>query len=77
MKRSRRAIMNSVVSLAMVITLALLSQPNGSGAENAEVKRPDLTGMVKDQDNHPVQDANVFIYTAGPKEGTGILCPSC
>src|SRR5215475_12393599 len=51
------------------------------GAENSENQlspaRPDLTGTVKDSEGNPLDHASVFIYTAGPKEGTGILCPSC
>ncbi len=39
--------------------------------------RPDLTGNVTDSAGQPVKDAQVFIYTAGPKEGAGVLCPSC
>lgn len=43
------------------------------GAEN----NPTLTGVVKDQAGNPVAGASVFIYTAGPREGVGVLCPSC
>jgi peroxiredoxin/protocatechuate 3,4-dioxygenase beta subunit len=39
--------------------------------------RPDLTGVVKDNEGKPLPQASVFIYTAGPKEGTSIFCPSC
>ena len=56
----------------------LLSGPrNASGAEELNVRRPDLAGVVRDQDGKPLGGASVFIYTAGPKEGVGILCPSC
>ena len=34
-------------------------------------------GTVKDSQGTPLDHANVFIYTAAPKEGVGILCPSC
>ncbi|HYV28049.1 MAG TPA: redoxin domain-containing protein [Candidatus Eisenbacteria bacterium] len=44
---------------------------------SATSPRPDLTGTVKDSEGKPLTHANVFIYTAGPKEGVGILCPSC
>lgn len=40
-------------------------------------ERPDLIGRVVRADDTPVPDATVFIYTAGPKTGTGVLCPSC
>src|SRR5262249_5975542 len=39
--------------------------------------RPNLTGTVRDDAGRPINGATVFIYTAGPKEGAGILCPSC
>jgi uncharacterized GH25 family protein len=39
--------------------------------------RPDLKGRVVHDDGSPVPKATVFIYTAGPKEGTSSLCPSC
>ncbi|HAB15427.1 MAG TPA: hypothetical protein DCE44_03145, partial [Verrucomicrobiales bacterium] len=45
--------------------------------ESPNLRRPDLTGTVRDEDGKPVAAASVFIYTAGPKEGVGILCPSC
>lgn len=49
-----------------------------SGALHAEeAPGPNLTGKVTDADGAPMKDATVFIYTAGPKEGAGVLCPSC
>lgn len=39
--------------------------------------RPDLIGRVVQRDDSPVTNATVFIYTAGPKTGTGVVCPSC
>jgi len=46
-------------------------------AETESQNRPALTGVVQDQKSQPVAGATVFIYTAGPKDGPGILCPSC
>lgn len=43
----------------------------------ADSPRPDLTGRVLSGEDSPLQGATVFIYTAGPREGVGILCPSC
>lgn len=40
-------------------------------------ERPDLTGQVVEPDGAPIAKASVFIYTAGPKQGTSSLCPSC
>lgn len=45
-----------------------------SAAPNA---RPDLTGRVLRADQSPVPNAMVFIYTAGPRTGTAVVCPSC
>ena len=39
--------------------------------------RPDLTGKVVFDDGAAVTNATVFIYTAGPKEGSAVVCPSC
>ncbi len=39
--------------------------------------RPDLTGRVTHDDGTPVAKATVFVYSAGPKEGTSSLCPYC
>lgn len=39
--------------------------------------RPTLSGTIKDPAGAPLAGAMVFIYTAGPKEGAGVLCPSC
>ncbi len=39
--------------------------------------RPDLVGIVRDEGGRPLAGATVFIHTAGPREGTGVLCPSC
>jgi hypothetical protein len=46
-------------------------------AVRAQTERPDLHGRVTLEDETPVTNATVFIYTAGPKQGTSILCPSC
>ena len=68
----------SVFAQIAVIAVVLSTQ----GADKPELKkqnsvRPDLTGVVKDGEGKPLQQASIFIYTAGPKEGAGILCPSC
>jgi peroxiredoxin len=65
---------------AQIAAIAVLLSTQA--AEEAELKnqdpvRPDLTGVVKDSEGRPLHQASLFIYTAGPKEGAGILCPSC
>ncbi len=40
-------------------------------------ERPDLTEQVVGTGDTPIAKASVFIYTAGPKQGTSVLCPSC
>jgi len=37
----------------------------------------DLRGVVRGHDGQAVGGASVFIYTAGPRQGVGIYCPSC
>jgi hypothetical protein len=37
----------------------------------------DLVGKVADADQKPIPQATVFIYTARPRVGVGVLCPSC
>lgn len=39
--------------------------------------RLDLSGQIVGANGMPVAKASVFIYTAGPKQGTSSLCPSC
>jgi hypothetical protein len=46
-------------------------------ALSAEATDNDLTGLVVDQEGRSVAGANVFIYTAKPRGGVGVLCPSC
>ncbi|HEX5219148.1 MAG TPA: redoxin domain-containing protein [Verrucomicrobiae bacterium] len=46
-------------------------------ATGAEQSRPTLTGTVQGEDGAPVPNATVFVHTAAPKVGAGILCPSC
>jgi thiol-disulfide isomerase/thioredoxin len=43
----------------------------------AEISGSDLIGTVRNAEGDPVSGATVFIYTAAPKEGVGVLCPSC
>jgi hypothetical protein len=58
-----------LLSAIAILSLAVL----GARAET----RPDLTGTVAACDGTPIAGASVFIYTAGPKQGTSSLCPSC
>lgn len=69
--------LRSVVSGCAVLGLLVSGPGQGSAAQSPNVARPDLTGVVKDQEGKPLREASVFIYTAGPKEGVGVLCPSC
>ena len=39
--------------------------------------RSDLVGTVTLDDGSVATNAIVFIYTAGPKEGSASVCPSC
>src|SRR5262249_5214938 len=44
---------------------------------NAAPTGRDLSGHVRLADDSPVTNATVFVYTAGPRTGTGVTCPSC
>jgi hypothetical protein len=48
-----------------------------TSAACAEPTRHDLSGRVLQEDDSPVTNATVFVYTAGPKTGSGVVCPSC
>jgi peroxiredoxin len=65
------------VSAWVALGLLAAGQGIGLGTDSPGLDRPDLTGMIKDHEGKPLREASVFIYTAGPKEGVGILCPSC
>lgn len=43
----------------------------------ADPARPTLTGTVVDAEGKPLSNATIFISTAAPKVGAGVLCPSC
>ena len=56
-------------SILLISTALLLSAADNPGV--------DLTGVIADVAGKPVAGAKVFIYTAGPRQGTSPLCPSC
>src|ERR1700722_11907324 len=64
------------VSISLALGALLTASSKNSWADPA-TPRPDLTGTVKDTDGKPLPQATIFIYTAGPKEGVSVFCPSC
>src|ERR1051325_8500884 len=64
--------MKTVVSLLLVVTAAVADAGLVTGAT-----RPDLRGSVLSAANQPLENASIFIYTAGPRTGVGTYCPSC
>lgn len=60
-----------------ILLLAGFVLPLGNLATAGTSARPDLTGQITEADGTPISKATVFVYTAGPKEGTSSLCPSC
>ena len=44
-----------------------------SAQSGADALRPSLNGHVFTQNDAPLKDATVFIYTAGPRVGKGTL----
>ena len=75
MKSTKRFRTQLMLGVAAVIVA--LNSHSLSAAEADAKPRHDLSGTVQNQEAQPVPNATVFIYTAGPKEGPGILCPSC
>ncbi len=49
----------------------------GSREHKTQFSRQDLRGIVADSNGHPLPGATVFVYTAGPRVGVSIFCPSC
>ena len=47
-----------------------------AGADNENARRPNLTGVVRDEAGKPVTNAVVFVYSAAPKHGPSTFCPS-
>jgi protocatechuate 3,4-dioxygenase beta subunit len=60
--------MKTAMFLAAVMILGMTIRAN---------ETPNLEGKVLGIDGAPIEGATVFIYTAGPKVGTGSICPSC
>jgi hypothetical protein len=57
-----------MVHLTLILALLTVS---------AEPSQGNLAGKVVDTMKKPIPQATVFIYTARPRIGLGILCPSC
>ena len=62
-------------SHVLILWLALLGGWIDALAE--DFQRPNLNGTVVDAEGKAISGASVFIATAGPKMGAGVLCPSC
>ena len=54
------------MSTMLLLTACLLTP-------HQEVVRPDLAGVITNEDGKPVAGATVFIYTAAPRKGTSVL----
>ena len=55
--------------LPILIAMMLAGEPASEGAT--------LSGVVEDAAGKPLPKASVFIRTAAPRQGVGVLCPSC
>jgi len=70
--------MNSCHAQFLVLLIALISpQSRYIQAQVLEDQSLDLTGVVTSDQKIPIAGAQVFIYTAKPREGTSTLCPYC
>lgn len=62
--------------LFVIANIAVLGSPLTFGAASQlESDRADLSGVVRAKDGSPLADASIFIYTAAPRTGPGLLCP--
>ena len=60
-------------ALLVSSSLAVLVLASSAGAAN----RPPIVGVIRGADGQPLPDASVFVYTAKPRLGAGVTCPSC
>ncbi len=58
-----------------ILLLATVADP-AKAADTAGVPL-NLVGAVSSSSGAAIANASVFIYTAGPRQGAGIVCPSC
>ena len=65
--------MKTLLCSSLAIAFLLAVPPLGAAGD----ARRDLVGRVVRGDQAPVPNATVFVYTAGPRTGTGVVCPSC
>jgi protocatechuate 3,4-dioxygenase beta subunit len=72
-RNERRTFMNWIGIIAAVVILSI-TPARSFGAEET---RPDLTGRVTGDQGSPLAKATVFVYSAGPKQGTASVCPYC
>lgn len=65
----------------MVLALLAVGMPVKTSAADDGAVPPaasfDLTGRVQATGGEPLSSATVFIYTARPRAGTSVFCPSC
>lgn len=62
-----------MTGLPLLFLGLLIAAAPGSAAERGI----DLAGTVTDAGGHPLPGATVYVYTAGPRQGTSAFCPSC
>ncbi len=58
-------------------TFAACALGFGLALGQADPARLDLRGRVTLASGAPVTNATVFVYTAGPRTGSAVVCPSC
>src|SRR5207247_376685 len=45
--------------------------------ETSDIRSSTLGGTIRSEQSGPIAGAKVFIRTATPRKGVGVLCPSC
>ena len=63
--------------LQLGLGILCLAAPEIALPTVADSPETHLTGRILREDQTPVTNATVFVYTARPKFGAGVVCPSC
>jgi hypothetical protein len=68
-----------ISGIAGVICFSFIPGPIRAAAADSlpDTTYPNLVGSVSNMAGVAVTNASIFIYTAGPRHGWGIVCPSC
>jgi hypothetical protein len=67
----------SILSTAMFLAGAALIIPAQAADSSPTNASLNLVGVVSTLTGTPITNASIFIFTAGPRQGAGVVCPGC